>query len=307
MSTHVIVNPKAGSGRAAAKLPEIRRALKDAGVDFEIRETQGPGHATELLNEARRAGVETVAVVGGDGTLNEVSQGYLDAKGEALPGPRLSLIPAGTGGDFRKSFGFDESIEDAAQRLKRGKTQRIDLGVLHCQDAGAEVTRAFLNIMSFGIGGLTDRLVNSGPKWLGGKAAFFLGTFRALLSYRNTAVEVRVDGEPWLVGPILNVAVANGQYFGGGMHIAPSADPSDGLFDIVALGDISATRSLAMTPRVYKGTHVGQHQVLSCRGRHIEAKALDAQHEVLIDNDGETPGKLPIRVDLAAGALQLVV
>lgn len=307
MSTHVIVNPKAGSGRAANRLPEIRRALKHAGVEFEIRQTEGPGHATTLLNEAREAGVETVAVVGGDGTLNEVSQGYLSAAGEARPGPRLSLIPAGTGGDFRKSFGFDESIDDAARRLSRGKTQRIDLGLLRCNDRGSEVTRAFLNIMSFGIGGLTDRLVNAGPKWLGGKAAFFLGTFRALLSYRNVPVEVRVDGEPWLVGPILNVAVANGQYFGGGMHIAPTADPSDGVFDIVALGDISATRSLAMTPRVYKGTHVGQHQVLSCRGKRVEARALDGETEVLIDNDGETPGRLPIRVDLAAGAIQLVV
>ncbi|MCA9633555.1 MAG: diacylglycerol kinase family lipid kinase [Myxococcales bacterium] len=307
MSTHVIVNPKAGSGRAASRLPEVRRALAGAGVDFEIRETRAPGHATELLNEARQAGIETVAVVGGDGTLNEVSQGYLDTAGAFLPGPRLSLIPAGTGGDFRKTFGFEESIEDAARRLGRGKTRSIDLGVLRCSDGKAEVTRAFLNIMSFGIGGLTDRLVNAGPKWLGGKAAFFLGTFRALLSYRNVPVEVRVDDEPWLIGPILNVAVANGQYFGGGMHIAPEADPGDGWFDIVALGDISAGRSLAMTPRVYKGTHVGQHQVLSCRGKRLEARPLDDVAEVLIDNDGETPGRLPIRAELIPSAIQLVV
>lgn len=307
MTIRVILNPRAGSGRAAARLPEIRRALTQAGLAFEIHETSGPGHATRLAREAHRDGVETIAIVGGDGTTNEVAQAYLDPSGAPTPGPQLALIPAGTGGDFRKTFGLDDSVDAAVTRLKRSAPRQIDLGVLECEAAdGSRSTHAFINIMSFGIGGLTDRLVNAGPKWLGGKAAFFLGTLRALASYRNAAVEVMVDGKPWLRGPVLNVAVANGQYFGGGMHIAPDADPSDGRFDIVAMGDISPARSLVLTPKVYKGTHIGQHQILSCRGSSVEARALKLDEEVLIDNDGETPGKLPIRVTLAPGAVTVL-
>ncbi len=307
MSIRVILNPRAGSGRAAARLPEIRRALTQAGLAFDVRETSSPGHATQLAREAHRDGIETIAIVGGDGTTNEVAQAYLDSTGAPTAGPQLALIPAGTGGDFRKTFGFDDSVDAAISRLKQRQLRRVDLGVVECEAAdGARTTHAFLNIMSFGIGGLTDRLVNAGPKWLGGKAAFFLGTIRALAVYRNAAVEVIVDGKPWLRGPVLNVAVANGQFFGGGMHIAPNADPSDGLFDIVALGDISPARSLTLTPKVYKGTHIGERQVLSCRGARVEARALKSEHEVLIDNDGETPGKLPIRVSLAQGAVSIL-
>src|SRR4030095_11342051 len=112
---------------------------------------------------------ECVAVVGGDGTLNEAVQAYLDAEGHPLPGPDLALIPAGTGGDFRKTFGLANSVEEAVQRLSSATARPLDLGILHLtSDTGEPVVRAFINIASFGIGGLTDRLVNAGPKRGGG-------------------------------------------------------------------------------------------------------------------------------------------
>ncbi len=299
------MNPKAGSGRAAVRRAPIEAALTRAGLAFELTETAGPGDATRLVHEARERGVEVVAVAGGDGTLNECAQAYLDSSGGARPGPRLALIPAGTGGDFRKTFGFDESVEAAARRIQRGRPERIDLGSLQCTALDGSTSRhAFINIMSFGIGGLTDELVNSGPKWLGGKAAFFLGTLRALARYRNVPVRVSVDGEPWLEGPILNVAIANGQFFGGGMHIAPDASPSDGLFDVVALGDLSLPQSLALTPRIYRGTHGAAPQILTRRGARVEAEVL--RGEALIDNDGETPGRLPLTAQVLPGALELL-
>ncbi len=306
MKLRVIVNPRAGSGNAARKLPEIVRALERAGLGHEVAETQSPGDATRLARLAREDGVECIAIVGGDGTVNEVGQAYLDESGAPLAGPDLALIPAGTGGDFKKTFGIPDDVAGAVDRLRNSEPRPLDLGVLELTaDSGERVTRAFLNITSFGIGGLTDRIVNSSPKWMGGRAAFFLGTLRAMASYRNLPVVVKVDGRSCLEGPILNVAVANGRYFGGGMMIAPEADPSDGQFNVIALYDLTRAQGIGLAYKIYKGSHLGSPGVRVARGSVIEAEPALPWGEVLIDMDGETPGRLPLKATVAKSALKI--
>jgi YegS/Rv2252/BmrU family lipid kinase len=302
----VILNPTAGSGGAARKRSVIIAALTRQGVPPEVRETKGPGDAGRLIREARRDGVDCAVLVGGDGTLNDAAQGYLEPDGTVAAGPALGLVPSGTGGDFRRTFGLTDSIEAAAERILLSSPRPLDLGLLSLTSHdGQRVQRAFLNITSFGIGGLTDRIVNSSPKWMGGKAAFFLGTLRAMAVYRNQPVRVRVDGELVLESPIFNVALANGRYFGGGMMIAPDADPSDGLLDVVALGDMSKLESALLSQHVYEGKHLDRTGVSVARGKVVEAEPLAAGTEVLVDMDGETPGRLPLRAELAPGALRL--
>jgi len=302
----VILNPTAGSGGAARKKAAIISALTVRGAAPEVVHTEGPADAGRLIREARRDGVECAVLVGGDGTLNDAVQGYLEEDGLVARGPDLALIPSGTGGDFRRTFGIGDGVEEAAERVLTASPRPLDLGLLSVTShEGQLVRRAFINITSFGIGGLTDRIVNSTPKWIGGKAAFFLGTLRAMLVYQNQPVRVKVDGEVWLEAPIFNVALANGRYFGGGMLIAPDADPADGLLDVVALHELSRVQCAALTSHIYKGSHVGQTGVTVARGKVIEAEAMANGTEVLVDMDGETPGRLPLRAELAPGALRL--
>jgi len=306
MKLRVISNPTAGSGNAQRRLPELRRLLTDRGIVADFVETRAPGDATRLVHEARGDGVECLLVMGGDGTLNEVSQGYLDAEGQPLPGPDLALAPSGTGGDFRKSFGLGTTLEEAVERLSTAVPRPLDLGLLELTaHSGQTIRRAFLNITSFGLGGLTDRLVNAGPKWIGGRAAFLIGSLRALISYENSPVRLRVDSVVCLEAPIVNVALANGQYFGGGMKIAPDANPSDGFIDVVAMHDLTRAQGVALAPRLYQGTHIGQPGVRVTRGALIEAESLVPRAEVLIDMDGETPGRLPLVARIAKGALRI--
>ena len=308
MHLRVILNPTAGSGGAARKKAAIVSALTVHGTAPEVVHTEGPGDAGRLLRAARRDGVQCVVLVGGDGTLNDAVQGYLEPDGSVARGPELGLIPSGTGGDFRRTFGIGDAVEEAAARVLGSSPRPLDLGLLSVTGHdGQKLKRAFINITSFGIGGLTDRIVNASPKWMGGKAAFFMGTLRAMLVYKNAPVRVRVDGKLMLEAPIFNVALANGRYFGGGMMIAPDADPSDGLLDVVALKDLSKLQGSLLAQHIYQGKHLTQPGVSSARGKVVEAEPLAAGTEVLIDMDGETPGRLPLRAELAPGALRLRV
>jgi diacylglycerol kinase family enzyme len=141
---------------------------------------------------------------------------------------------------------------------------------------------------------------------MGGRAAFFIGSLRAMATYENAPVAVTLDGEKWFEGRVVNVAVANGQYFGGGMRIAPEADPSDGRFDVVAIGDLTLGESLGLSKRLYSGKHLGMPKVRHERASRVEARPLGTR-PVLIDLDGEAPGRLPLRARIAAGALRLRV
>jgi YegS/Rv2252/BmrU family lipid kinase len=304
----LLVNPAAGGGAGRRRAPALARALARAGASIDVLETRGPGDARRIVDECRRAAVDVIAVAGGDGTLNEVAQAYLDREGRPVAGPPLALLPIGTGGDFGRTLGAAGGLDGAVQRALSAEPRAFDLGVLRLTTlAGATERRAFLNITSFGLAGLTCRTVNSGPAWLGGRATFYLATVRALATWRNPPVHVSVDGAPWLESPVVNVMIANGRYFGGGMKIAPEADPADGRFDVVAIGDMSRLQTLGLTRAVYAGTHVTRPLVTVTRGTSVEAEAAVATDVVLIEMDGETPGRLPLAATVAAGAIWILV
>lgn len=308
MEIRLIVNPQAGAGTAGKKAAEVGRLLTARGVRFELAETTHPKHATNLAYNAAREGVSVLTVVGGDGTLNEVAQAYIDSEGKPAPGPDLALIPAGTGGDFCRSFNLDRPLPELVERLLAAKAQPHDLGIARI---GSDVTaprRAFVNIASFGISGAVAKLTNEGAsKWLGGKAAFYLATTRATLGYRNAPVRLYVDGERWFEGRIYTVAFANGRYFGGGMKIAPQADPTDGLLDCMLIGDVSRLEAVANTPRVYVGKHLEMEKARSIRGRHFRAEPWITDDGVRVETDGETHGVLPLEVEVLPGAVRLRV
>ena len=310
MRIFIIINPRAGAGSAGRQLPALRRAFESAQIDHEVMTTSSRGDASRLARRARESGATHIAVVGGDGTLSEVSQAYIDDRGQAVAGPTLVLISAGTGGDFARLMANGQRDDPARvlQRLAAGRTRALDLGVLTLHDrAGAPLQRAFINVASVGISSDIDGRVEHGPKWLGGKAAFYLATISATLGYRNVPVELKLDGESWYRGPTYVTAIANGQYFGGGMQIAPDAAPDDGWLDVVCLGDLSRSAAVSLSAKIYSGAHLGTPGIQSRRARHVEVHALRPSDSVLVDVDGETPGYLPLSARIIPGAWQMVV
>jgi len=270
--------------------------------------TTGPGEGEELAARGLADGYEAIASVGGDGTHSEVVNGlFQNYSGGSGPVDGCCFIPitSGTGGDFRKTFGVDPGPEAAIAHLAGGAPRPIDVGEFSYVDrAGQPDRRYFLNILSLGLGGLVDEKVNTTSKALGGKASFFVGSFRALMAYRNVNIRLTLDGGAVLERRTVTTALANGRFFGGGMMIAPDADPSDGLLDVVIIGDISKAAMSVLSGKIYKGLHVNHPMVEVHRARHVRVESDD---EALLDVDGEPLGRCPIDVRVVPKALRVWV
>ena len=303
-STWAIVNPVAGNGRAGRDWAALEGRLRAAGVALTPRVTRGPGDAADVARRARREGVETLLVAGGDGTLSEVVDGCCGEDGAPGTAPLLALFPLGTGADFARGLGIRRAR--ALDILLHGSARSVDAGRIDYRGGdGAERRRHFINIADFGLGRATALASERGPKALGGTLAYLYGALASIARYRPTPIRLAVDGRAAYDGPGALVGVANGPYFGGGMHAAPKARHDDGLFDIFVVGGVGR-RALAtdLLPRVYRGAHLRHPAVRFFRGASV---ALDADGPFPLEADGEGLGDVPARVALLPRALSILV
>jgi len=305
--TTVIVNPRSQGGKLGKRWPELADTIGRA-FPFDEAITKAPGDATRLAREALRGGAERIVAIGGDGTINEVVNGFFDEVGAPIAREAsLGLIPFGTGGDFRRTFHLPTEVAEAAKVIAANRRRRIDVGKLEfTATGGARTLRMFANIASFGVSGVVDRIVNESGKKLG-RLSFMLASARAVWSYKNQRVQMVFDGTDRVDATINTVAVANGKFFGGAMKVAPEAEPDDGLFDVVSIGDVSFGDLLRNNRRLYKGTHIGLDKISSRRARVVEAEPVEPGAVVELDVDGEAPGRLPARFEIVPGALWMVV
>jgi len=246
-------------------------------------------------------------VVGGDGTLNEVSQAYVNGDGEPVEAPPVALLCAGSGDDFgRNSEGVGaDVVSSLVERLTHLRTRTIDIGLLTLRDAlGGEVRRAFVNVTSIGISGRVDELVSRRPRYIGGKAAYALASLRALFSWHNVPVELHLDGRRWYHERTYVAAIANGRFFGGGYEIAPNAKLDDGELDIVCLADFSRRATLTLGPKLRQGRHLGEPKVHAGRAQRVDVLT---DVPVLVDVDGETPGFSPLSARIVPRAMRWIV
>jgi diacylglycerol kinase family enzyme len=261
--------------------------------------TERRGDATKLVRSALNEGHHEIVVVGGDGTINEAVNGLFDADGSIAPDAVFGFIDSGTGGDFRKTFGLAPGYTAAIARLKAASVHRIDVGRLSCLTPKGESTvRYFANIGSFGFSGAMTNAVSRArvAKIFGPRFAFALASAGLTLTWRDRTIRLRVDGEFDEITGISTVVVANGQFFGGGLRVAPHAKPDDGLFEVIITAGRPKGGALAdsRTVRTLRGRRVMAVPVAETRGR-----------PVLIELDGECAGRLPATFELLPRALNL--
>jgi len=303
----LIVNPMSAAGRTGRHFDRIARAVRAAVGDFECAFTKARGDGSRLAREAVRSGGKLVVAVGGDGTASEVVDGL------ALGTPRdpdalFGFIPRGTGGDLRRTLGLPQDLDGAARALASRRSIVCDLGrVEFVGNGGAPEVRHFVNVAGCGIDGVVTEHVNRGGLRLGGgKLSFMLASARALLGWSDQRVRWRADGGAWQEQAITALTVCNGRFFGGGMKVAPDARIDDGWFDVVVWSGLGITDFVTKRSMLYDGTHVKLPNTRVARARAVEVEPVDDE-PVLLDVDGEQPGRLPARFTMLPGALRVRV
>ncbi len=300
-----VVNPASANRTTGRAWPGLAARLREAGLEHEARLTAAPGDASAITRQALREGFRTIVSVGGDGTVNEVVNGFFDGEKFLGQGARLGVISRGTGRDLIRTLGLPKDEGEAIARLKAGKTRRVDVGrARFLGHDGKAAMRHFINIGEVGLGGDTVARVNRTSKALGGKVSFLWGTVATLAGYRNKNLEVVIDGGQPITGRMCLVAVANGQYFGGGMRIAPDAAMDDGIFDVVIIADITKPDLLVNIPKVYKGTHTTHPKISFYHGREI---AIRSSEGATVDLDGEQPGRADATFSILPGLVDVIV
>ncbi|MCL4477751.1 MAG: diacylglycerol kinase family lipid kinase [Deltaproteobacteria bacterium] len=305
LKTFAVVNLRSANGRTEKLWPDIERALSVAIGDLEFAFTTGRYTAPDITKKAIKSGFNRIIAVGGDGTLNEVLNGFFENDKPINRQAVLGVISMGTGADFIKTMGIPKPYRDAVKVIKNAKTMDMDTGkIKFVSHDGHETIRYFINIADAGIGGETVDRVNRTTKVFGGFISFLWGTIMTLITYKNKNITITLDNNKPYNTEISMLAIANCQFFGGGMHIAPKAVPDDGMFDIVTIGKAGFIDFIRNSSKIYKGTHINGPMVGYTHAIRVE---LTSKDRVLLDVDGEQPGMLPATFDILPKSINVIV
>jgi YegS/Rv2252/BmrU family lipid kinase len=286
MPLTLLVNPASAGGKTLKLLPAVEQALDARRAVFRVQRTKGLEHGAEQALLAIEAG-EVPVVMSGDGLLGAV--------GGAMAGSEtpLGIVPGGRGNDLARVLGVPTDPEQAVATLFAGHSRRIDVGEAN--------GRRFLGIVSVGFDSECNRRANE-VKLIRSNLVYVYSLFRTLIGWKPARFTIRVDDERIRLSGY-SVSVANNSTFGGGMRIAPDANLEDGLFEVIAIGEVGKLRFLANLPKVFKGTHVDGEEVRVFRASHLE---LSASKAFPVYADGEHLTDLPAALRVLPRALSVL-
>ncbi len=305
----IIVNPKSASGSTRDKWSATASEFRAHFGPFSVAFTKSQGDGIDIAERAAISGHKFIIACGGDGTINEVANGILRSGVDA----ELGVLPSGTGGDFRRTLGLPLNNREAAVALRDGETRTIDAGkITFIGHDGIATSRYFLNVSSLGLASSILERVKSAKvfDWLPidsirGRANFAFSTLQEIFGLDPISIRIKIDDGNERTLQTVNFCVANARYFGGGMMIAPDAKLSDGLLDIVNIGDIGTAKIILNAHTLYRGTHHKLKEVNGSTAKRIEVSAMNASDDIRIETDGELPGKLPATYEIVPNAIRI--
>lgn len=313
----MIINNSAAKARRA--WPLIKKQLDATSFQYQIYETKAAGDATKKARTSLREGVTRIAVVGGDGTLSEVAEGFFEFNDDLNvppisinPEAKLAIVPAGTGDDFARGLRGEraplQSWIDTLLSERNKQSQPVDVLYGRCDN----YQKAFicLNASTMGIGGETASRVAAQGKLMrnfSGEFRFIAAAVGALAVWRERRVRVMVDGRTHADAPMNLIGVANGLYAGGGMMLSPQARADDGLLDVVTASGLSRPNVITELSRVHRGGHVNNPKVTITQGQIVRIETFLLQDAMPIEADGNVRGVTPVQFEVLPGALRFVV
>jgi YegS/Rv2252/BmrU family lipid kinase len=291
--TQVIVNPESNQGKTRKRWKQIKEALMAFLSEFKCEFTEKPSQATEISRHAIKEGTELIVGVGGDGTINEIANGFYENLKIINPETKLGILPSGTGCDLSRSLRIPKGYGNAMRVITQNTPSNIDVGRIRFMNhKGQEEDRVFLNITDFGFGGEVVKKMDD--QKIDRKASSYLkSVISTFLHYKAKKLRIKVDGQEIPLDEYMIGAVSNGQIFGKGMKIAPEAELDDGVFDLILVKRMKLFEFLRNVLKLYSGTHLSHPKVSMVRGQRIEAFPAVPGERVLIEVDGEQLGCLP--------------
>jgi YegS/Rv2252/BmrU family lipid kinase len=294
-----IINGKARKKKSF--INEIKRVFDETLFQVKICETQFEQHAILLTESAVNEGFTCIIACGGDGTLNEVLNGLLNTK---RPNVTLGLIPKGSGNDFIKTACSPHSLVGLKESVLRKNFKKIDVGFAEfISKDWSHTSRYFINIADVGIGGVIAQQLDESNKIFGSIITYQYFILKNFLIYQSQQLKVTGDDFEYS-GNVMNFCAANAKYFGSGLGVAPDADISDGLLNVIAIGEVSLIDYLKNFPDLKKCKRLVHPGI-----KYYTTKTLlfeSFNHQMPIDMDGEFVGYLPMKIAIQPKAIDFI-
>lgn len=286
-----IVNPVAGKGGAIKIWREIKRKIDDDGLEYDYKFTAAPKDATRIAKAAAAEKIDIVAVLGGDGTLQEAVNGLVGSE------TSLAILPAGTGNDFAKTLKISKDIGVMTEKLLKPVKKKIDL--LKCNE------KYLINMAGTGFDAEVAANVNK-KRCLKGEFAYLSAILQTLAIYRPYDVEVIIDGAKTREN-ITMIAVGNGQYIGGGIRMLPDAKIDDGLLDICIIKETTKLEALLTLPAVYAGRHLTHPKCRFFKGREVIINVMQEEPKAFSQVDGQVFIEKSLCIGIIPAAINILV
>ena len=291
-----VVNNK--NNRLAKVLPRLDQYCQQTNMgSVQFISTLRKKHAIELAKQATENGCDYMIAVGGDGTLNELINGMLQAKITPNEYPAIGLLPHGSANDFARTARISNSIAALIELIQSNTTQKIDLGKIIIQQT--QETRYFINIAGVGLGAEVAQNLEQSSSVLGPGFNYLKHIIKGFLSYVKKEVSCTSSRWQWK-GKLLQMAVANGRYYGNAICIAPDAKLTDGQFQVAIFGDLSIWDYLKNRGNLKKGVKINLPQVSYHDANEV---LLESNDSCGIEADGEYVGLAPATISVLPKAI----
>jgi diacylglycerol kinase (ATP) len=241
----VILNTFGGRISGPARQTLTEQALQQAGVDYHLESTRYPSHGIELARQAAADGWPIVVAAGGDGTINEVVNGLMQAAGDGEAGI-LGILPLGTANDLADGLGLPKELNVACQRLAAGQTRLIDVGQVN--------DRYFTNNSAVGLEPVVTH-IHDQMRWIKGNARYITAALKAIITAKPWAMKITWDNGSF-EGPVILVSVGNTNRTGGEFYMTPHAQVDDGLLDFIFAAGLNRRQLTLLLPKTFSGKHI---------------------------------------------------
>lgn len=299
-----VVNPVAGKGKAKAAVQKILQKSGYNDKNIIISYTKYKNDATIITRNAISGGAELIVAVGGDGTINEVVNGFFESGKLIESSCKLGIIDCGTGKGYASTLGIPRSTDQQIDLLFSNASVKYDLGHITCLSPSGEIVkRYFINECQIGIGSRVASIVGRRFKLFGGRIAFGLAATMLAMIIKPADVEISFENGPFEKYLLIGLVAGNGTECAGGMKLTPFAKMDDGMFDVLLIHEMDQFKRLINLPKVYSGTHLKSQSFSLKRCNELKIRSKDS---LLLESDGEILGYSPIDINMQPAAIEVI-